>query len=865
MSENRKQNKPALKTFQRAAVSAIGRELAEALAESGSQRKNKIVLHSPTGSGKTRMISEIIKVYLPETLVLVLTPGKGNLHQQTQEALTSYLEDEPHVSVKDMTLENLAMDPQAGTVYVANWERLTTQNKQGDYTVHLTRESESSNLFDHIAKCGADIPVVVIIDEAHYGASKNAVKIQGFLKDLSETVKNAGGPEIVTLEASATPITFKGETVRRTYKVDTGEVVSAGLNRVAGVWNAGIDNGVLAEEESKAQALDSQKPAEIQKTSKAVFADVEELLLDKANERRKDLNTLMKAEGSAYNVLMAVQIPNSNLGVEAQSRVLDYFERQGITVDNGRLAIVTANTKTSDVEGLSSPDSPVDVLIYKQALDTGWNCPRAQILVGFRHIKSEIFSLQNIGRFRRTTEGYHYGNAELNKFYVYSNVTNSLDEYIMTQKGVDKDSSDMQISLEADKDKLEYLNGLELPSSRWKKKNQTPISSSTLRKALKETIEAHKHLTEVPFVESENISLRVTGDVDVSKFDSEESMKTLDGEGYVVSAGTKASQFRTKLEFLSLIKSAVVSTGDYGNNAKVVDSLAPVITSYYGSRVWNEGKTRNPVEVMRSFLASSRNRSALEELVVLLMETDKVQAHSRHEQKEGEVTPSYNLERDILEHHKFPESIHTKDDSAKTVPQAFCEAALYGMKTFYGERTSQWQESLSSPEKWTEKHTEEFLNNNPDFTLEIIHKNAPYSNGDNFSLALTIRVKDKNGKDAVTNFFPDYVMVFSNKITGASFPVILEVKDYTAEGRKQDPFVKNKVRAAEAYMLYTGIPFFVVGTNEMSSIILDKNGENGSQDLFVVLKERLQESVNITKAHVHNSDLWMMDLGYIED
>ena len=43
-------------------------------------------------------------------------------------------------------------------------------------------------------------------------------------------------------------------------------------------------------------------------------------------------------------------------------------------------------------------DSGVEFLIFKQAIETGWDCPRAQILVGFRKIESMIFELQTVGR-----------------------------------------------------------------------------------------------------------------------------------------------------------------------------------------------------------------------------------------------------------------------------------------------------------------------------------------------------------------------------------------------------------------------------------------------------------------------------------
>jgi type III restriction enzyme len=41
-------------------------------------------------------------------------------------------------------------------------------------------------------------------------------------------------------------------------------------------------------------------------------------------------------------------------------------------------------------------NSPVEALIFKQAIATGWDCPRAQILVMFREIKTVTFEIQTV-------------------------------------------------------------------------------------------------------------------------------------------------------------------------------------------------------------------------------------------------------------------------------------------------------------------------------------------------------------------------------------------------------------------------------------------------------------------------------------
>jgi len=71
---------------------------------------------------------------------------------------------------------------------------------------------------------------------------------------------------------------------------------------------------------------------------------------------------------------------------------------------------------------VAEPDNEIEFLIFKQAIDTGWDCPRAHILVKFRESHSETFEIQTVGRILRMPEQKHYANEELNRGYIYTNV-----------------------------------------------------------------------------------------------------------------------------------------------------------------------------------------------------------------------------------------------------------------------------------------------------------------------------------------------------------------------------------------------------------------------------------------------------------
>ena len=51
---------------------------------------------------------------------------------------------------------------------------------------------------------------------------------------------------------------------------------------------------------------------------------------------------------------------------------------------------------------------------------TGWDCPRAHILVKLRENMDETFEIQTIGRIRRMPEAKHYENMLLDSCYLYT-------------------------------------------------------------------------------------------------------------------------------------------------------------------------------------------------------------------------------------------------------------------------------------------------------------------------------------------------------------------------------------------------------------------------------------------------------------
>jgi len=153
------------------------------------------------------------------------------------------------------------------------------------------------------------------------------------------------------------------------------------------------------------------------------------MVIEAAIEKRKELLEAYKAERSDINPLLLIQLPNLQKGIndldkDVLTDVQKILKRKyDITDDNDRMAIWLADNKTPNLVNIEKGTNEVEVLIFKQAIALGWDCPRAQILVIFRETESKVFLLQTVGRIMRMPEFHHYENhPELNRAYVFTNI-----------------------------------------------------------------------------------------------------------------------------------------------------------------------------------------------------------------------------------------------------------------------------------------------------------------------------------------------------------------------------------------------------------------------------------------------------------
>jgi len=338
--------------------------------------KQTIVVKSPTGSGKTIILIGFVDEYLNKvssnTAIIWLCPGKGDLEEQSRQKMRCVA---PHRNTQNLfdALQN-GFAPESTTFI--NWELVTKRDNTA------IRDSERKNLFDRIADAHRKgIDFIVIIDEEH---SNNTAK--------AKTIIDAFAARNI-IRVSATAIENKRYEF---YEIDEVDVINEGLITKALYVNEGIQDNVE-------------------------ITDDYDYLLNLADEKRKAIAARYKevlGDRKIIRPLVFIQFPNGQ--PETIRAVEQKLGSMGYTYDNGMVSIWMSEDKRDLPENLTENDATPVFLLMKQAISTGWDCPRAKILVKLREGMSEQFEIQTIGRIRRMPEAKHYDDDLLDFCYVYT-------------------------------------------------------------------------------------------------------------------------------------------------------------------------------------------------------------------------------------------------------------------------------------------------------------------------------------------------------------------------------------------------------------------------------------------------------------
>lgn len=396
--------------YQQNAINELTDKAVKLLNLGGARRK--IVFEAPTGAGKTVMTCQTLANIVDELRTrgdsrfkecafIWFAPRK--LHLQSYMSLKGAF-GETHKLTPVMFDElDQSEGIQPGEILFVNWESV---NKEKNIMV---RDSESSaSLYEITRRTQQELglPIVAVIDEEHMFWSNTADKTEAVLERISPAVE---------LRISATPKTAHPDERTKVYRQD---VIKAEMIKKEVVLNPEIE--VSSSEDDTA---------------------LNERLIKIALEKRNQIAEAYRAEGVSINPLLLIQLPNDKkeaMTVEDEkvaAQVKTYLKHMcDITEENGKLAVWLSNEK-SNLAGLEKPDNLAQVLLFKEAIALGWDCPRAAVLLIFRKLQSDRFTIQTVGRILRMPQQKHYPNDLLNVGYVYTDIAKEKIDIVTADAG----------------------------------------------------------------------------------------------------------------------------------------------------------------------------------------------------------------------------------------------------------------------------------------------------------------------------------------------------------------------------------------------------------------------------------------------
>ena len=383
--------------YQQKYVRKLVDEIIDLLRLNGHRRT--LIFKAPTGSGKTVMASQMLADLTeelqsrgdsPYQQVAYIWIAPNKLHQQSYFKMKSYFTETrllKPVMYDEIDQSEGIIKP--GEILFVNWESI---NKEKNIMVRDSEQNASLYEITRRTQEEQGLPIVVVIDEEHLFWSKSADKSAKVLQKINPKVE---------VRISATPKSNSDHKVT----VSREEVIKEEMIKKQVVLNPDITKGYNNENELNIH------------------------LIKCALEKRRLLAEAYRKEGSNINPLLLIQLPNdssesmSSEDIAIAEQVKTYLrEIKDITTENQKLAVWLSNEK-ANLEGLEQPDSMTEVLLFKQAIALGWDCPRAAVLLIFRKLQSNQFTIQTVGRILRMPEQKFYKNDLLNVGYVYTDIS----------------------------------------------------------------------------------------------------------------------------------------------------------------------------------------------------------------------------------------------------------------------------------------------------------------------------------------------------------------------------------------------------------------------------------------------------------
>jgi type III restriction enzyme len=422
--------KISLFDFQKDALHLLREKILAARQTVSSNNPQAIAFSAPTGSGKTIVMTALFEAILDEPddelawpldwqpqrdAVILWVSDMPELNEQTRLKIES--KSDRIYRVNQLISIDSAFDAeqlQGGCVYFIN-----TQKLGNDKLLTKVGDGRKYSIWTTLSNTAKACPerFYVVIDEAHRGMAggKGAKEAQTLMQRFL-----LGYPEVglvkmpLVIGISATPKRFMDllenapHTVHKVL-IPTNDVRKSGLlkDRIL------IHHPKVPTSAEMAILEEAARGWAKMTSSWAKFCDAE-------SERPVWPVLVVQVENGTASQLTRTNLPDAlNVIEKAIGRRLNEGEVAHAMHDTGDLDIAGRRLRKVDASRID-PDKNIGVVFFKTSLSTGWDCPRAEVMMSFRHAEDHTYIAQLLGRMVRTPLARHIEkDADLNDVHLF--------------------------------------------------------------------------------------------------------------------------------------------------------------------------------------------------------------------------------------------------------------------------------------------------------------------------------------------------------------------------------------------------------------------------------------------------------------
>lgn len=418
--------------FQKDALNALRDKLVAARGAANSANPQAVVFSAPTGSGKTIIMTALFEAILdepddqldwPDTwkpqhdAVILWVSDMPELNEQTRLKIEA-TSDRVH-RVKQLVPIDAAFDEErlaGGRIYFINTQKLGSDKL-------LTKAGDGRNwpIWTTLSNTARAIPdrFYVVIDEAHRGMTSGRglreaqTLMQRFLLGHAETglVRMP-----LVIGVSATPTRFvkllaeaKAGHSQHPVHVSAEEVRKSGLLK---------DRILIHHPESPTQAEMGLLEAAARRW--AEMTQVWATYCKTESERAVWPVLVVQVENASGKELTRTPMADVLTAIEsAIGRRLNEGEGVHTFNDAGDMDIGGRKLRRVEASRIDG-DKSIGVVFFKTSLSTGWDCPRAEVMMSFRRAEDHTYIAQLLGRMVRTPLARRIErNAALNDVHLF--------------------------------------------------------------------------------------------------------------------------------------------------------------------------------------------------------------------------------------------------------------------------------------------------------------------------------------------------------------------------------------------------------------------------------------------------------------